>query len=160
MVRVCIVCLGNICRSPTAEGTLRHVAAREGLAHAVSVESRGTGDWHVGEPPDPRTVQTARARGVELTSRAKLFTSRDLERFDWVLPVDVSNLRTIERMVRVPEHGQKIRLLRSFEPGAPPGAEVPDPYYGGPGGFDEVFDICLRASEGLLAFLRAHHRLG
>ncbi len=160
MVRVCIVCLGNICRSPTAEGTLRHVAARERLAHAVAVESRGTGDWHVGDPPDPRTLATARARGVELTSRAKLFTPRDLERFDWVLPVDVANLRTIERMARGPDQTAKLRLLRSFEAGAPAGAEVPDPYYGGPDGFDHVFDICMRASEGLIAFLRTHHRLG
>lgn len=160
MVRVCIVCLGNICRSPTAEGTLRHVAEREGLAHAITAESRGTGDWHVGEPPDARTAETARARGIVLTGRATLFTARDLDRADWVLPVDASNLRVIERMAKTPEQAKKVRLLRSFEAGAPPGAEVPDPYYGGPSGFEEVFDICMRASEGLVAFLRAHHRLG
>ena len=153
MVRVCIVCLGNICRSPTAEGTLRHLAEREGLAHAVAVESRGTGDWHVGEPPDRRTAATARARGIELTSRAALFTRRDLERFDWVLPVDTANLRVIERMAKAPAERDKIRLLRSFEAGAPPDAEVPDPYYGGPDGFADVFDMVERACGGLLAAL-------
>ena len=160
MVHVCIVCLGNICRSPTAEGTLRHLVARENLAHAITVVSRGTGDWHVGDPPDVRTAETARARGIVLTGRAALFTEHDLERSDWVLPVDTSNLRVIERMARSPEQSKKVRLLRSFEEGAPPGAEVPDPYYGGPDGFEEVFDICMRASEGLVAFLRTHHRLG
>jgi len=157
--RLCFVCLGNICRSPTAEGVMRALVRDAGLASSVVIGSAGTGAWHVGELPDPRSRAAARARGLELTSKAQLFVHTDFDRFDYVLAMDLSNLETLQRMARTPRERSKIHLLRSFDVTAPAGAEVPDPYYGGPGGFDEVLDMCERACRGLLAHLRAHHEL-
>jgi protein-tyrosine phosphatase len=158
-LRLCFVCLGNICRSPTAEGVMRAIVHEAGLASRITIASAGTGAWHVGELPDPRTRAAARARGLELTSKARLFVQADLERFDYVLAMDGSNLQNLQRMARTPRERARIHLLRAFDATAPAGAEVPDPYYGGPKGFDEVLDMCERACRGLLAHLRAQHAL-
>jgi protein-tyrosine phosphatase len=154
VLRVCFVCLGNICRSPTAEGVMRHLVAGAGLADRIHLDSAGTGDWHLGSPPDPRTRETARRRGFTLDHRARRFTAADFAHFDLVLAMDRQNLRDLERMAPSPADRAKVRLLRSFDPQAPQAAEVPDPYYGGPDGFEEVFDICEAACRGLLADLR------
>jgi protein-tyrosine phosphatase len=151
-VRLVFVCLGNICRSPTAEGVMRHVVERAGLAAMYTLDSAGTGAWHVGEPPDPRTVRAAKQRGYDLSQlRARQFTRKDFDAFDLVLAMDRSNLATVERMANGIAGVPPIVLFRSFDPSAPPGAEVPDPYSGGPQGFEEVLEMCERACAGLLA---------
>lgn len=134
---------------------MRHLVREAGLSDRISVDSAGTGDWHLGEPPDPRTCSAARRRGVDLDHRAQRFTAKDFARYDLILAMDRKNQRDLERMAPTPEDRAKVRLLRSFDPAAPEDAEVPDPYYGGPDGFEEVYDVCAAACRGLLAHLRA-----
>ena len=157
MVRICFVCLGNICRSPTAEAVMRHLVKQEGLAQRIEIDSAGTGDWHVGDPPDRRARAVGAARGIPLGGTARQFTAADFARYDHVIAMDGSNRDELLRMAAGPADRAKVRLLRSFDPSAPPGADVPDPYYGGPRGFDEVFDICERACRGLLEHLQRAH---
>jgi protein-tyrosine phosphatase len=129
---------------------LRAQLAAADLAAHVEVDSCGIGGWHVGELPDPRTVAAARRRGLELTHRARKLHPRDLDTFDYVLAMDGEHLAALSsRAGRA-----KVALLRSFEPGAAPGAEVPDPYYGGDDGFEEVLDLCERACRGFVEHLR------
>jgi protein-tyrosine phosphatase len=156
-VRISFVCLGNICRSPTAEGVMRAVLARAGLAEAVLVESAGTADYHTGELPDPRSRAAAQARGVPLTSRARQFVASDFARLDHVLAMDAENVRNLSRIAPDAAARAKIRLLRSFDPDAPAGAPVPDPYHGGEEAFEEVLDLCEAACQGLLEHLRREH---
>ena len=156
-MRICFVCLGNICRSPTAEGVMRKLIDDAGLAHRIAIDSAGTGDYHAGEQADPRTRAAAARRGLDLTHFARQFTRADLERFDLVIAMDTANLVILRRLI-----GERttpdLRLLRSFDPTATAGAEVPDPYYaGGERGFEEVLDQCERACTGLLAHV--HERL-
>ena len=153
MTRVCFVCLGNICRSPTAEGIMLHLVNEAGLADQFAIESAGTGGYHVGEEPDPRTMRTARARGVQLPSRARKFEADDFARFDYVLAMDGENLRFLEALAPDAEARKKLHLLRSFDAESPAGAGVPDPYYGAGDGFERVFDICEAACRGLLTEL-------
>lgn len=153
-MKLLFVCAGNICRSPTAEGVMVRLLGEAGLAGRVVVDSAGTGGWHAGELPDPRTVDAASRRGLALTHRARQLRRADLERFDLVLVMDGDNLRHVTTLARPPARAE-IRLLRSFDPTAPSGAIVPDPYAGGPAGFEEVLDICERACAGLLAHVRA-----
>lgn len=150
---VLFVCLGNICRSPLAEGVFLHLVEREGLGNHFLVDSAGTGAWHVGELPDPRSRQVAAEHGVELPGRARQVTSDDLNRFDLILAMDRENLAVLERMADSDEQKAKVRLLRSFDPEADDD-QVPDPYYGGPRGFEHVFGMLLDACEGLLDELR------
>ena len=157
MVRVCFVCLGNICRSPTAEAVMRHLVEEEGLADRVAVESAGTGDWHVGDPRDRRSRAVGAARGIPLEGTAQQFTSEDFDRFEHVLAMDRSNRDELMRLARDQKDKAKVRLLRSFDPKAPRDAEVPDPYYGGPRGFEDVFDMCEAACRGLIDHLRRVH---
>lgn len=138
---------------------MRALVHEAGLASSIVIASAGTGAWHVGELPDPRTRAAALARGLELTSTAKLFVQADLARFDYVLAMDRANLEALQRMARTPAERARIHLLRAFDATAPAGAEVPDPYYGGPRGFEKVLDMCERACSGLLAHLRAQHAL-
>jgi protein-tyrosine phosphatase len=154
MTRICFVCLGNICRSPTAEGVMRHLIEEAGRADAFELDSAGTGAWHVGEPPDARAQQTARARGILLDGRARKFVAADFARFDYVIAMDTDNRRNLERLAPDPAARAKIHMLRSFEPGAKDGdLDVPDPYYDG--GFGRVLDICEAACRGLLEHLTA-----
>lgn len=158
MIRVCFVCLGNICRSPTAAGVMRKLVADAGLSDRIEVESAGTGDYHVGQRPDSRSAAAARARGIELPGCARQFEARDFERFDHVLAADRRNLEDLRELAdgRDTRH---VALLRSFDPAAPPGAEVPDPYHGGPRGFDTVLDLCEAACRGLLEHIAREHSL-
>lgn len=158
-VRVSFVCLGNICRSPTAQAVMRHLVTNEGLAEVIEVDSAGTGDWHVGEPRDARSAAVGARRGVPLAGVARQWRREDFKRFDYVLAMDRRNHEDL--LALAPDAGAraKVRLLREFDPTSPAGAEVPDPYYGGPDGFDRVFDICEAACRGLLAELRRNHRL-
>jgi protein-tyrosine phosphatase len=159
VVRVCFVCLGNICRSPTAEAVMRHLVEREGLADRISVSSAGTGDWHVGDPRDKRSSAVGAGRGIPLSGRARQFTSASFDGCDHVLAMDRSNRDELMRLARSDADRAKVRLLRSFGPAAPPEAEVPDPYYGGPRGFEDVFELCEAACRGLVAHLRREHEL-
>ena len=139
--RVLFVCTGNICRSPTAEGVLRHMAKAAGID--LHVESAGTGDWHIGQPPDQRTQHHARGRGYDLgAQRARQVRMRDFEAFDVIVAMDRSHLAALQRQCP-PQYCSKLRLLVE-------GSDVPDPYYGGSDGFERVLDMVEAACAGLL----------
>jgi protein-tyrosine phosphatase len=156
-VRVVFVCLGNICRSPTAEAVFRRDVIAAGLERRFEIDSAGTGSWHTGELAHADTRRTASGRGVTITHRARLFTKKDFDRFDHVLVMDRANLENVRAIATSDEARAKVHLFRSFESDAPEEAEVPDPYYSGQ--FELVFDICERASAALLAHLRRAHGL-
>jgi protein-tyrosine phosphatase len=158
MVRVCFVCLGNICRSPTAEAVMRDLVERAGLSGEIEVDSAGTGDWHAGQPPDRRSVAAARQRGISVGGRARQFTSADWERFDYVLAMDRSNYDDLKASLPNAALGKKLSLIRSFDPASPKGASVPDPYYS-TDGFEEVIDLSIAACGPLLEHIRAEHGL-
>ncbi len=145
-VGVLMVCLGNICRSPMAAGLMLEAVRRRGVADRVTIDSAGTGGWHAGEPPDPRMSATARARGVHLPSRARQIRPDDWTRFDHVLCMDRSNLAGV-RAAGCPE--DRSHLMLSVLPDSVR-TEVPDPYHGGPEGFELVFDLLAEATEAWL----------
>lgn len=133
-----------------AEGIFRHLVEARGLGHRFRIDSAGTGAWHVGEPPDPRAAATAERRGVALDSRARQVVPEDLEAFDVVIAMDRENLRILRRMADGKGTGDaRLHLMRSFDPEGD-GEDVPDPYYGGPGGFEDVYEMILRSCETLL----------
>ncbi|WP_433237995.1 low molecular weight protein-tyrosine-phosphatase [Streptosporangium sp. CA-135522] len=149
--RVCVVCLGNICRSPMAEVVLRRTLADHGLGDVVTVDSAGTGGWHQGDPMDERAAAMLADNGYDGSShRARQFLAAWFERVDLVLAMDGENLRALRRLAPA---GADVRLLRSFDPAAPAGAEVPDPYYGDREGFAEVLEMVQAAAEGLAKHL-------
>ena len=149
MNSVVFVCTGNICRSPTAEGMFIRKIAEAGLSRKVLVDSAGTHGYHIGDPPDPRTRQAAKARGYDLSQlRARRFERDDFERFDLVLAMDEENRAFLARMCQ-PVNAHKLKLMMEFALRHRE-AEVPDPYYGGPGGFETVLDMLEDATEGLL----------
>jgi len=157
-VAVCFVCLGNICRSPTAEGIFRKLVRDAGLDDRITIESRGTGDWHTGEPADARARAAAKRRGVTLDGVACRFERTDFARFDYILSMDPRVLDSLLRLARSDADRDRVYNFRAFDSDSPPDAPVPDPYYGGADGFDEVFDICEAGCRGLLAEVR--DRLG
>ena len=143
---ILFVCTGNICRSPTAEAVLRHLAKRQAID--LRIESAGLGDWHVGQPPDERAQHHARSRGYDLSAqRARQVRRRDFEEFDLILAMDSGHLRALQKMA-APRHRAKIRLFAA-------GRDVPDPYYGGPAGFEQVLDLVEAECASLLAELKA-----
>jgi len=152
--RVLFVCLGNICRSPLAEGVFRNQVEAAGLTDKFEIDSAGTGSWHVGERPDARAAMVARDHGVELDSRARQVRDEDLRDFDYVIAMDRENLRSLQRMADATGGDAEVVLLRAYDPD-PEGEEVPDPYYGGVRGFEDVYQILTRSCEGLLVQLRA-----
>src|SRR5262245_53129482 len=154
--RLCVVCLGNICRSPMAEAMIRGELETAGLTGLVSVESAGTGDWHIGERMDRRARAELGRRGLDGSAhRARQIGPDWLDQFDLLIAMDTSNLRNLDRMAAGRrEIARRIRLFRSFDPAAPAGAEVPDPYGGGSDEFAEVFDMMQAAARGLVAGLQ------
>jgi len=151
-VRVLFVCLGNICRSPSAEGVFRQVLENAGLSNQVKIDSCGTGSWHVGKAPDGRAREAAARRGIDISDlRARQFQESDLFEFDYVLVMDRHNLADIKR-VQKEIGGTEPELFLDY--GSPSHDEVPDPYYGGDQGFEMVLDLIQEASKGLLARLR------
>ncbi len=146
MKSVLFVCLGNICRSPLAEGIFRREAAARKVP--VEVDSAGTGDYHIGSLPDARARAEGESRGCDMTMRARQVRPSDFERFDYVIAMDAQNRRNLLRMAG--PNAAKVHLMRDFDPTAPRDAEVPDPYYGGLAHFTEVAEMIERATDGLL----------
>ncbi len=154
---VLFVCLGNICRSPLAEGMFIHLAREQGVLDRFRIDSAGTGGWHIGEPPDRRMLATARRYEVELVSRGRQvdprtdFPNGENRGFDWIIPMDRSNR---SNLLALGAPADRVRMLRSFDPalqGAPDDElEVPDPYYGGDDGFDRVYHMVRDACQGML----------
>lgn len=150
---VLMVCMGNICRSPTAEGVLRHLVRQAGLEEAIHIDSAGTTGYHAGSPPDERSRAYARRRGYDLSGlRARQVKAVDFERFDLILAMDWQNLQEL-REACPPQHRHKLRRLMEFAP-AGTAEVVPDPYYGGREGFEAVLDHVEQACRGLLIHLR------
>ena len=151
---VLFVCLGNICRSPLAEGVFRDLVRAGGVEHLFEIDSAGTGAWHAGEPPDRRSVAVAAAHGIRLEGRARQVTPRDMQHFDLIVAMDRENLRDLERMSNgLPGGAARLSLLRAFDPEGGD-HDVPDPYYGGPSGFETVYDMVHRSCEALLEDLQ------
>jgi len=151
-MRILFVCLGNICRSPTAEGVFRQRVRAAGLEERVRIDSAGTGDWHVGKAPDARTCQAARRRGYDLDAlRARQVCREDFSRFDLILAMDRSNLKDLQAMRPGDALAELDLYLRRY---ALEESEVPDPYYGGEEGFERVLDLLERAGDELLAEIR------
>jgi len=151
-MRILFVCMGNICRSPTAEGVFRHVLAKRAPDLPIEIDSAGTHDYHVGEPPDVRALAAARRRGIDISQlRARSVSLDDFERFDLILAMDDENVRELRRRATAP-HQNRIRLIMEFAPNAARRA-VPDPYYGGEQGFEEVLDLLEEAAHGLVESL-------
>ena len=156
MIEVCFVCLGNICRSPLAQGVFATLVAREGLDHKIQTSSAGVGDWHVGSLPDPRMTATARKRGIEIKSRARQFQASDFQRYDLVLAMDSSNLAALEQICPPALAKDRLMMFRSFDPEGGNSLDVPDPYYGGDKGFDTVFAMVDRTCPKVLQHIRSH----
>jgi len=153
-VGVLFVCMGNICRSPTAEGVFRVAAERAGLARSMHIDSAGTHDYHVGEPPDARAIASALRRGYDLRKhRARQISPRDFERYDWILAMDRHNLQELGSQ-RPNNYAGHLGLLLDFVPSLAP-REVPDPYYGGSDGFERVLDLVEHAADPLLQHVTA-----
>ena len=153
--KICFVCLGNICRSPTAEGVFQHLVSERGLEPYFSIDSAGTSAYHIGEPANSKSQWVANQQGVQLNSRARRFTEDDLDQFDLILAMDHENLKNIKQLDGQTNHSEKIKLLREFDP-HPEDRAVPDPYYGGMEGFQRVFDVIKRSSKSLLDELEKH----
>ncbi len=152
-MRILFVCLGNICRSPTAEVVFRAIASRDAPDLVLEIDSAGTAGYHIGELPDRRTRQAAARRGYDLsTLRARVVEPKDFEYFDLILAMDRENLRALERRAP-PQARERLRLFLEFAPEAGI-SEVPDPYYGGPNGFEDVLDLIEAAAHGLIEHLR------
>lgn len=152
--KICFVCLGNICRSPTADGIFRHLVKERGLINFFEIDSAGTSAYHIGESADNRSQRTASNHGISLDSRARRFKASDLDYFDLILAMDNQNLENVQQMANK-EQMDKVGQMRDFDP-QPENGEVPDPYQGGPEGFENVFQIVKRSCENLLDELEPH----
>ncbi|MEV7078566.1 low molecular weight protein-tyrosine-phosphatase [Streptomyces sp. NPDC093516] len=152
--RVCFVCTGNICRSPMAEVVFRARVAEAGLDGLVEVDSAGTGGWHEGDGADPRTVAVLEENGYVTSHTARQFQPSWFSRLDLVIALDSGHLGALRRLAPTEQDARKVKLLRSYDPAAGDDLDVPDPYYGGPEGFEECLEMVEAASTGLLAAVR------
>lgn len=156
MVKVLMVCMGNICRSPTAQGMFEHQIEEAGLSGRIQVDSAGTHAYHVGDPPDTRAQATARQRGIDISmQRARRVIQADFDEFDYVLAMDLDNHQILERLTRT-DNQHRLHLFLNFAPSLDE-EEVPDPYYGGQAGFEHMFDLIQIAGQGLLRDIRERH---
>lgn len=148
-IKILFVCLGNICRSPTAEGIFRHLVKSKGMEGSFEIDSAGTSHWHVGEQPDPRAIQEAQRHGIDISEqRSRQVAREDFDQFDYIVGMDPENCRELRKLS--PEHLQhKIHLLTDYAPELDVEG-VPDPYYGGPKGFPKVFGIIEASAKGIL----------
>lgn len=159
MFRVLFVCTGNICRSPTAEGVFRNLVEARGLSDRIVADSAGIGSWHVGDPPDPRSQQTAQECGIDLSmQRARSVAADDFETFDLILAMDSGHFRSLKNSCP-DRYADRIRMFMDYAPDTGI-ADVPDPYYGTGDGFTQVFDMIEQASRGLLAKLEKRQLAG
>ena len=159
MIGVLFVCLGNICRSPMAEGVFKNHLKVKGLQDKIFADSAGTGAYHVGEDPDHRMCDTAKGFSIILEHKARQFNRLDFEKFDYIIPMDQSNLKDIHSVAgNNPEFLAKIKLMRDFDP-VPDSKNVPDPYYGGLDGFTNVYQILDRSTQNFLDYLVKQHNL-
>ena len=155
-VKVLFICLGNICRSPTAHAVFRDMVKYKGLSEEILIDSAGTASWHKGKPADSRSIQVAQNRGIEMMDlRSRPVDMGDLIEFDYILAMDEANYSDLMEMA-LPEHYDKIKMFLEFAPEYPE-KEVPDPYYGGAQGFDHVFNLVTAASNGLLEDIKQRH---
>ncbi|WP_441001451.1 low molecular weight protein-tyrosine-phosphatase [Fodinibius sp. SL11] len=152
--KICFVCLGNICRSPTAEGIFQHLIDERDLENHFEVDSAGTSAYHLGESANSKSQRTAQKHGITLHSKARQFDASDLDYYNLILAMDNENLKNVREMANG-THESKIGRMRDFDPN-PGEGEVPDPYYGGPEGFENVFQIVKRSCEKLLDELETH----
>jgi protein-tyrosine phosphatase len=156
MIKVLMICMGNICRSPLAHGVFEHIVKEAGLADKISVDSAGTHFYHVGCLPDDRSILKAREYGIDITTqRARQLTREDFTDFDYLLVMDKRNLRDASVLAPTPEHAQKLTLFLDYSLGDFSEIEVPDPYYGGVDGFEHVYHLVQVASMGFLQHLKA-----
>ncbi len=155
-MRLLFVCMGNICRSPTAEGVMTKLIEHAGLQAEIELDSAGTGSWHVGSPPDERAYAAALSHGVVLEGVARTVQREDFDDFDLVLAMDSANKRELRQLAPSEQGRAKVRLLREFDAASMAAGtlDVPDPYYGATGGFEEVYQIVHAACVGLLARIR------
>lgn len=157
-IKVLMVCMGNICRSPLAHGHFEALVAAEGLSEWIRIDSAGTHAYHVGNPPDPRSQKTAQRHGLDLSQqRARQVKAADFDEFDYVIAMDQDNLAILHSQADEQQQ-QKIRLFLDYAPQLPE-REVPDPYYGGADGFEHVYRLVDAASRGLLQAIREQHKL-
>lgn len=155
MPRLLFICLGNVCRSPLAEAVFAKIAADLGVTGAFQPDSAGTNAYAAGSPPDPRMQKTARRHGIPMEHASRMFVTDDFDRFDLILAADRVNLERASRLARTGSDRKKIRLLRDYDPESPRGSDIPDPYYGGQDGFEQVYEMTVRACDGLIRALRS-----
>lgn len=154
--KILFVCLGNICRSPMAEGIFLHLCAEQGLSSAYTVDSAGTGDWHAGQQPDKRSIAAAQRQGIKLTHVCRQIRPADFLEFDQILVMDKSNFKDLTEQCP-PQYQTKIKLIRDFDSDGEKGLDVPDPYYGGPSDFDALYSLLYRCCTYLLKDLENLH---
>jgi len=158
MVKVLFVCLGNICRSPLAEGIFNHLAAKKGLEHQLMSRSAGTADYHIGEPADRRTIKIARRHGIDIHHEGCQLSENDFQEFDYIVAMDHSNYLNITRHPGYAASRATIVMMRNFDTAASD-LNVPDPYFGSMEGFERVYQMLMKANEGFIGYLIEKHQL-
>ena len=158
MVNVLFVCLGNICRSPLAEGIFSHLVSKQGLENKIKVESAGISGWHIGERPDSRSIEVANANGIELDSYGRKAITEDFKEFDYIIAMDRDNFSDLKKLPGKSREGAaKLYLIRDFDD-LGKGQDVPDPYYGGDEGFTYVYELLDRSCQNLLEEIKESHQ--
>lgn len=153
--KICFVCLGNICRSPTAEGVMQHLVNEAGLEDYFYIDSAGTAAYHIGEPANSKSQRVANEHGIQLHSRERKFERADLQEYDLILTMDEENYQNVKRLDPAGTYSDKVKKMREFDP-EPGNGNVPDPYYGGMDGFELVFNVIKISCEHLLEELKPH----
>ncbi|GAA4820975.1 low molecular weight protein-tyrosine-phosphatase [Algivirga pacifica] len=157
-IKVLFVCLGNICRSPMAEGIFQHLVQERQLEHHFEIDSAGTSGWHNGELPDPNMMKTAALHGINLESRSRKFIKEDFEKFDYIIPMDQSNLRNMKALQPTAAQVEKLHMMRAYDK-TRSGADVEDPYGMAMDGFERCYQVLLEANSNFLEELVERHEL-